>query len=53
MARSTATGTPRLPELDWDPQRHIKEKPREQQSQPIITEYEEFHLSLRKEARHR
>ena len=26
MARSTATETPGLPELEWDPRRHIKEE---------------------------
>ena len=54
--RSTAAGTPGLPELEREPRRHIseersKEKPSEQRSQPMIKEYGEFHLSLRRLAR--
>ena len=55
---SIAVGRLGLPELEREPRRHIseersREKLREHWSQPIVNEYEEFHLSLKRLARRR
>ena len=49
--RSIAAGRLGLPELEREPRRHIseersREKLREHRSQPIVKEYDEFHLLL-------